>query len=309
MFFLFLEEREDKTRDHNSAASTHCYRELLSVETSGCCYYHQLASLPGIFHLSSPAHLSPSPSLSLSLSLSIPFTRSLPSFSLLSTLNFSSLPFLLDSETQLAVLSSSSFLGVRTSQTSIHSPLPPPGKLFFSPTWNRLNHNIPISYSHHFCYQLHPGSSGIFQPRTSTGQDPSPLNFHFFLTLFSICGPGYVRRASHSLAPWRPPIRFRERTLSTWLCFLACSFLWSWVPCWFRWLRLQLERSLPCFVGGSIARSDVKKGHSIWALRKELGKLTVYVDSYEALPSNYGLGRNMLAGAFAGIAVCLLVYS
>ena len=25
--------------------------------------------------------------------------------------------------------------------------------------------------------------------------------------------------------------------------------------------------------------------------------------SYEALPSNYGLGRNMLAGAFAGIAV------
>jgi hypothetical protein len=26
-------------------------------------------------------------------------------------------------------------------------------------------------------------------------------------------------------------------------------------------------------------------------------------DSYEALPSNYGLGRNMLAGAFAGIAV------
>lgn len=26
-------------------------------------------------------------------------------------------------------------------------------------------------------------------------------------------------------------------------------------------------------------------------------------NSYEALPSNYGLGRNMLAGAFAGIAV------
>lgn len=26
-------------------------------------------------------------------------------------------------------------------------------------------------------------------------------------------------------------------------------------------------------------------------------------DSYEALPANYGLGHNMLAGAFAGIAV------
>ena len=76
-----------------------------------------------------------SPSLSLSLSLTLPFTRSLPSFPLLSTLNFSSLPFLLNSQTQLAVLSPSSFLGVRTrprnSQTSIHSPLPPPGKLFF----------------------------------------------------------------------------------------------------------------------------------------------------------------------------------
>jgi hypothetical protein len=32
-------------------------------------------------------------------------------------------------------------------------------------------------------------------------------------------------------------------------------------------------------------------------------ELTVRDDSYEALPSNYGLGRNMLAGAFAGIAV------
>lgn len=29
-------------------------------------------------------------------------------------------------------------------------------------------------------------------------------------------------------------------------------------------------------------------------------------DSYEALPANYGLGRNMLAGAFAGIAVCFV---
>ncbi|KMU76285.1 hypothetical protein CISG_01020 [Coccidioides immitis RMSCC 3703] len=26
---------------------------------------------------------------------------------------------------------------------------------------------------------------------------------------------------------------------------------------------------------------------------------------YEALPSNYSLGHNMIAGAFAGIAVCL----
>lgn len=26
--------------------------------------------------------------------------------------------------------------------------------------------------------------------------------------------------------------------------------------------------------------------------------------SYEALPANYGLGHNMMAGAFAGIAVC-----
>lgn len=35
--------------------------------------------------------------------------------------------------------------------------------------------------------------------------------------------------------------------------------------------------------------------------RTEIGKLTR--DRYEALPEGYGLGHNMLAGAFAGIAV------
>lgn len=34
-----------------------------------------------------------------------------------------------------------------------------------------------------------------------------------------------------------------------------------------------------------------------------LDKLTSLRCRYEALPSNYGLGYNMLAGAFAGIAV------
>lgn len=37
-------------------------------------------------------------------------------------------------------------------------------------------------------------------------------------------------------------------------------------------------------------------------LKRELGELMSRT-SYEALPEGYGLGHNMMAGAFAGIAV------
>ena len=151
MLFLFLEEREDKTRDHNSTASTPCYKVLLSVETSGCCYYHQLASPPGIFHLPHPLTFLPlslPPSLSLSLSLSTlhPFS-SLFSSPLYSQFLFSSF----SSKQPNPVSCSLSFVLPRRSDSAQKQPnlnpfsAPAARETFFSPTWNRLNHNIPIS--------------------------------------------------------------------------------------------------------------------------------------------------------------------
>lgn len=72
--------------------------------------------------------------------------------------------------------------------------------------------------------------------------------------------------------------------MSTWLSFLSTIFLANY----------NKERK-----GKGIARMGKSNKFNYANLR------LFFFSSYEALPSNYGLGRNMLAGAFAGIAVCL----
>lgn len=58
-------------------------------------------------------------------------------------------------------------------------------------------------------------------------------------------------------------------------------------PCWAGYVVICLRGSQPA--GFPTAGTDLANSNAII--------------SYEALPSNYGLGANMLAGAFAGIAV------
>lgn len=59
-------------------------------------------------------------------------------------------------------------------------------------------------------------------------------------------------------------------------------------------LRLELPRRSFFFSADDQLGEQKKK---TWLTRR-------HVYSYEALPAHYGLGHNMLAGAFAGIAVC-----
>lgn len=154
------------------------------VGTSYYCY-HQLASPPGIFQLpltwpwlqlsSSPAHLSPS--------ISHPFS-SFPLF-LSSPLSIPILFLQLNPVScSLPPLRPSSAFGLGPYQPNLNSfSAPAARETFFSPTWNRLNSNIPISSSHYHCYHYTPVlleflTVYLFWPRTLT------LTFFNFLLVF-----------------------------------------------------------------------------------------------------------------------------